>query len=336
MDAMHAMKMPQQPNFHQSQLSTPPPTPDRRRALKAQQMRHSPLNKKGYKNTMAAERTSHAVGGMSKARPGNGKRLWKAEKNRVRRAVKDVFNPTATQVTQNTCVTESKERLSTPSTGDKKGDECLPGDSSLDVRFTHDASTVSNLAPEPQGCFGDDSDVGRHELHLGFDEAMLEDQSFESSSSGIINPVGLTLNEGSLNREIQDLSDTESSRSAQALPATDHQDHCNVTTALNLLLAMISEQTCLNNGCVDIEAQISRLPSTKFKIDCEAISKLEDELALKAGLSMEMFIAEWAFRDLLEVNKEIATFDLGGALGILAGQVEYLVEEFEAAMEKLK
>ncbi|KAH9860827.1 hypothetical protein J1614_012160 [Plenodomus biglobosus] len=322
------------------QLITPPPTPNKRGARTLHQSMQNPCTqqhlKMGAIPAPPLTKESLVHNRPSKARKGEGKRLRKAEKNREKRAAGLLKKCYTTQAAKSF-------ECQGPTTGPQR--EMMQNEKVAASKTSPDYLPRYATISEPE-MHHDDQELaksgGDEDVQiLGLDESdkrMVGDDMTELSDGNTYisrqAPAAKNLHHNKINDKFPaiQIQSFDSVPYPQLQPSTPG-DHVVMTTALNLLLTLRNEQTTLNARSADIETQICQLKSTKFKLDCVAIAKLEDEFALTVGLSFDMFIAEWAFRDLLELNRENMGFDLVKAMGEMAMEVEALIESFESAMQ---
>ncbi|CBX98532.1 hypothetical protein IAQ61_007838 [Plenodomus lingam] len=329
------------------QLWTPPPTPNKQRDRSVRcAMPSPPPRKQRTVNDLISPappmEKSLLNDGQSKSRKNEGKRLHKAEKNRKRLAAKKAQRRGAKKPLQMAhCPGKQDATLTPPRELTQKN--VVQGDVA--------SSKPSLDAPPGPATFEPDRSEDEHESCQNIEEVdvqtiqpqdsnhpMLCFESIESSDSESCTAEKASMMQNLLYKSVEETVAFIDSMSSDPMPHSqpgDPSDQAVVTTALKLLLTLQAEQTTLNSHSFALEAQITALKSTRFKVDYVAIAKLEEELDLTVALSFDMFVGEWAFRDLLEVRKEDLGFDLVGALAEFARDVEGLVKGFEDAMAKI-
>ncbi|KAH7348247.1 hypothetical protein BKA66DRAFT_477210 [Pyrenochaeta sp. MPI-SDFR-AT-0127] len=96
--------------------------------------------------------------------------------------------------------------------------------------------------------------------------------------------------------------------------------------AFAFIQAMQQEQVQLCMQTQVLEGVLDKLRSTAFKLDVKRIQMHEQLVCLISSLCHDLFIAEFAFRDVLDENREEEAFDLRECLGKLKCDVGMLVE----------
>lgn len=105
-----------------------------------------------------------------------------------------------------------------------------------------------------------------------------------------------------------------------------------VAAAFEFILGLQHEQYELDTRCARMETETNTIRHIVFKLesqDYRNIEQLQKQLDLSGTFCWELFIAEYAFRDLLDEHKADVGFDLDAALRELKGDVGELVGVFE-------
>jgi hypothetical protein len=108
----------------------------------------------------------------------------------------------------------------------------------------------------------------------------------------------------------------------------------NVDPTVEFLLALQDEQVQLNHRTMLFEAEIERIRKKNFTLDTTdhiKIERLEEKLKLTSTLCFGLFIAEYAFCDMVDEKRT----SLDGALVELRGSVGRMVEVYDGDMERL-
>ncbi|KAF2845055.1 hypothetical protein T440DRAFT_545692 [Plenodomus tracheiphilus IPT5] len=330
-------------DFGRSQLMTPPPTPNKRRGSNMPQaMRFSPSEQQRDTNDAKlpkpATKCSMVKSTRTQAHKREGKLLRKADKIRQKNRAAKAERRNARHPIQVTKSSQHIRPVTPPPKELRQKGRSLGSWKPLQV-------VLKEYAPfyEPSMEAGSEESLEEEEeadelaeSQAQSDDAMRGYDVIETSDSGVYTPTNSFAAANSLSRFEDDhatLVIEKRHSDATPSPPSTPSDPAALTTAFNLLVALQDEQSSFNARSNKIEAQIARLMRTPFKLDYATITKLEEELALMTAFSFDMFIEEWAFRDLLEVNGEDDRFELAEALGKLAVDVEALVGEYASAIE---
>jgi len=112
-----------------------------------------------------------------------------------------------------------------------------------------------------------------------------------------------------------------------------------LNAAFEFIQALQHEQYSLDLKCSRIEAEIKTTRHKVFKLepsDYWKIEKLRKLLDLSLCLCQELFVAEYAFRDLLVENAADFGWDFGGALGRLQRSCRDLVGGYDDEVARLR
>jgi hypothetical protein len=116
------------------------------------------------------------------------------------------------------------------------------------------------------------------------------------------------------------------------------QDFANadadVAPTIEFLLGLQNERSILNQQTSHLEAQIEQIRHRVFKLDSgngRRIAQLEEKLRLASTLCFGLFVAEYAFRDVVDQGR----VGLDEALEELVESVTRMVATYDGGMERL-
>jgi hypothetical protein len=128
-----------------------------------------------------------------------------------------------------------------------------------------------------------------------------------------------------------------------ASSSPEHDTNPDITSAFNgaftFICDMQHEQYELDAKVRHIEAEIKAIRNKVFKLDRRdywKIKQLEKLIDLSLALNHELFIAEYAFRDVLDTSAADEAFDLGGELAKLQEEAVDMFRGYDAEVVKLR
>jgi hypothetical protein len=112
-----------------------------------------------------------------------------------------------------------------------------------------------------------------------------------------------------------------------------------VNQAYHFLYQMQQEEHPLSHQIKNIEARLQKLrkKTHSFNVsDLAQIKACEEVLGVKTAHCLGLYLSAYAFRDILDEDRQNENFDFGAALEQLRGEVGSMVEEYEAEMRELE
>jgi hypothetical protein len=112
-----------------------------------------------------------------------------------------------------------------------------------------------------------------------------------------------------------------------------------VNQAYHFLHQMQQEEHQLSHHIKHFEAQLQKLRKKVYNFntsDLAQVKAYEEVLGLKTAHCLGLYLAAYAFRDILYENRQNEEFDFGAALEQLMGEVGSMVEEYEAEVRELE
>lgn len=120
---------------------------------------------------------------------------------------------------------------------------------------------------------------------------------------------------------------------AHVSPSTITSPSPVVGEAFAFILAIQHEQIELCRQTTVLETILHTLRTTAFQLDLTRIQAYEHGLALLASLCHDLFVAEFAFRDVLDQKRDEEAFDLGECFTRFKGDVGMLVKVHDQDLE---